>query len=53
MQGGLIECFIDGSHAFSDRVYGHLDGSLDLFVTGGKAEVSKFVVRTAPPRPAD
>jgi beta-fructofuranosidase len=53
VQGGLIECFINGSHAFSDRVYEHLDGALDLFVTGGTAEVSKLVVRTAPLHPAD
>jgi len=47
VQGGLIECFVNGGYAFSDRVYANLDGSLDLVVTGGRAEVRKLVVRTA------
>ena len=51
VQGSLIECFVNGGHAFSGRAYGNPDGTLDLLVTGGKAEVREFAVRTAAPAP--
>ena len=52
VQGPLIECFVDGGHAFSGRAYQFRDGALDLLVAGGKVEITELVVRTAGPRAA-
>ena len=48
VQGPVIECFINGAHAFSGRAYERKSGPLDLLVMGGKAEVRKMVVKVAP-----
>lgn len=52
VQGPIVECFVNGGHAFSGRAYGKPDGALDLLVTGGKAEVRELIVRVAGPQGA-
>ncbi len=47
VQGSVIECFVDGSHAFSTRAYNLLSGSLGLSVANGTAEVTELVVRVS------
>ena len=49
VQGPLIECFLNGSHAFSGRAYQFREGALDLLVTNGKAEVRELVVKVPKP----
>lgn len=51
VQGPLIECFIDGGHAFSGRAYQFREGKLDLLVTGGKAEIREFTITVPDPDP--
>jgi sucrose-6-phosphate hydrolase SacC (GH32 family) len=49
VQGSIIECFINDSHAFSGRAYQRTSGPLDLLVMGGKAEIRTMVVKVVPP----
>ena len=49
VQGSVIECFVDGAHAFSTRAYNLPSGALDLSVANGTAEVSELVVKVSEP----
>lgn len=47
VQGSVIECWVNGGHAFSCRAFEKRSGPLDLIVVDGKAEITELVVKAA------